>query len=93
MSFEYNVTGCTYRLGLFPKSVVKTSHTSTELATCVISGYAVTYLHMLSEEEQNPHGQKKGKISSSCLLEEMLINYKYTMYYMISSVTEIDWNE
>jgi hypothetical protein len=33
------------------------------------------------------------KISTSFLLEVLLVNYKYSIYYLISSVTEIDWNE
>jgi hypothetical protein len=33
------------------------------------------------------------KKTTSFLLELLLVNYKYTMYYLINSVTEIDWNE
>ena len=40
-----------------------------------------------------PTWTQERKVCTSFLLEEMLINYKYTMYYLISSVTEIDWNE
>jgi hypothetical protein len=32
-------------------------------------------------------------VSTSFLLEVILINYKYIIYYLIISVTEIDWNE
>jgi hypothetical protein len=37
--------------------------------------------------------EKVRKVSASFLLEIILINDKYIIYYLIIGVTEIDWNE